>query len=808
MSQAGEYQSPQEFEAAISEHEKAARAEFEAQLRAEQARARAEWQGQIPPLKIEEELARAEKAARYQFEQEAKAYKEKTMALFQAKIRRQRREAGVTFLGEFAAQERREAIRFGRAQRAARVSLKRELARTYGIYPAPRELAAEEQKQLKAFQAEVAKQKAAQQQQREKLEKEWAQTTEQQFTTSLSESILTAESSFETGITQWAAQTKEAAQKEYESWLGEQKGILETELQTWEKEQRSSFEADIAAWRKEQQTTLQEFKTEFAAYQADVAEYEKELKAWKTEWKGKGYTLKQTPEGWVAEPPTWKETTLSGQILGWAEKQPPQITPFEYPFVKKPTEVGVIAGAVGVFESFVATTESIARSLYMTVTTGKPQLVPSEVVKAPPSPLSALIGLPLGGKEAAEYALIEPEFQKPYLFGGILGEIALFYAAKKVTTKVFEVVSPVFAPVTEKVGRALKIPQLKTALTRIYLEKGLYKISPVWQLKQAYRGSVFHKAAVKLGIASKWIAPEATGLSEIIMVGGKPQPWMVTEQILPQVTKLTPATEFYWKMLQTPKTYGVYVYGAGLGYRGAKPSFVAFAKAGVAGYIGKGVPMFTAEELTQIKAAKWGITKAPTLPELIAKEKIMPVLARPQLVRVGIIAPSLPVIAAPKAPTISRMGSLILGATKIVPSVQPSLKPTTLAAIMQPSKLKAPPLKKPARREIPSVSPFLSSYIFEQPAVKEKAAPIAAVSPLSAQIIGMKPALDLGMPTPPSFGRYFFPSAPKREPEKRKAERRRKRAKVKPEFGKYEVLYPVTTVGEVAKYVMGESKKK
>lgn len=179
-----------------------------------------------------------------------------------------------------------------------------------------------------------------------------------------------------------------------------------------------------------------------------------------------------------AKPPSWKEKTLSGYILSGGEAaltaSPLWLELGLEEYAKAPSwEVGVgavggatllygasqfsafMSGVVGIFESTASFFEMAGRSVGATILEGKPQLVSSQFITAPPTPISALLSYVRGEEPLPE---VPSELAVAYTVGGITGLVGEYYLIKGVQKSV---VSPVVSKFSKtfwssRVGQQLK----------------------------------------------------------------------------------------------------------------------------------------------------------------------------------------------------------------------------------------------------------------------------------------------------------------------------------------------------------------
>lgn len=497
---------------------------------------------------------------------------------------------------------------------------------------------------------------------------------------------------------------------------------------------------EMATWERQERKKFTESLEEWRSSQEAV--YQAYIQDWRTQWRPKG---------------------LAERMMEWTTPT----TPLDWlRGVKTPTKAPLApwAGMVASVESFVYGVAGLAGLR-------TPRPVPTAV--------GSVISQYVFGRPEEREAL--REYPKEYVGGTLIGDFILGYAVGKGIEKV---VTPVLSPLTQRVEEVWRFSRPAKAL---YQAK-LWRIEhlPTW------RGSTLD---IMLAKKVPWYYRATGGLAraEVSMgVIGK-----TSYEMLPSAWM---AGEAAWAIHMTPRTGGVMIAGGVAGVTPKKPVFVAFAKYGVAGYIGVGEPMFTKEELQEIQLARWGVKRAPTIPEM-RERGLLPFVTQTQVTRAGVL-PYIP------SPVPSRAA---------VSGILPSLLGTTLLTVARAPKfeqfeslrlgiLEAEKVQKPKKKEKIVPRPGLAEWILEEQVPVSGLAEEAIVAPKVAEVQVQEPSqvtrqiLLTGYPS--ILKARPSPVIPRRPPERKKKKKRLKPGRKRLKWERYQMVYPVTGVSEVAKHIL------
>lgn len=409
------------------------------------------------------------------------------------------------------------------------------------------------------------------------------------------------------------------------------------------------------------------------------------------------------------------------------------------------------------------------------------------------------------------------EYGAGYVAGTVIGDIAVSYLLGYTLGKAWEKAKAV-TPVRQ-ISEAWKYSHLHYLLTKAETRIYTSIYAPVYR---ATLGKVRPPMEAWLRQHSAWYyarsAAQISGIQEVTLgsIG-------YGRQGLAEI--------FGFAMMRTPRTAGVWVakaaaremlpkapaitgtvFAAGefmriyrepLGFEKVAPVRQTsleewiYGKAKFREYIRTEPLGFTKETWRMAREGTYFFEKArwPTVAEM--KERgLLPLITQTQLTRLGVV----PTIA---KPTISPLISRGILATE----------PIGLAVLMGLKALERPVPKKirePKLIPAPGVSEWILGKEISIPVEAEIAAPKAKVVPLSVAAQTLQTGqvgqqiFQTGIPS----GVFGIPVSVPPKRRKRKRKKKKRKPKRKPlKWERYQIVYPVAEVGEVAEYVMGKKRK-
>jgi hypothetical protein len=462
-----------------------------------------------------------------------------------------------------------------------------------------------------------------------------------------------------------------------------------------------------------------------------------------------------------------------------------------------------LAPVAGVVAAFEAPAYSIARLIGIEAPRPPPTFsgaAVGEFVSAVGSVLGYEIARPTFAWEQLD------EYGRGYVEGTILGDIALSFMLGYVGGKAWGKIR-VTAPVA-KVSEAWKYSHLHYVLSQAKTRISTSIYAPI------YRHTIF---PVKSRL-EKWLLPYPTirGFGEVSIPEFGKETWYGVVRSPEQLITRREAVSGAWAFMQTPKTAGVFIRSPPITTTGLQTYIFEHAVT-AAGVVTHRLRPARAEEFIMQPAKetwKYEVPEAlgfertpwrmesvgdfffekarwPTIAEM--KERgLLPAVTQTQLTRLDIL-PSVPQLPM-RLPVTERLA---------MPAAA-----WGLAALIG---ISAAPRREPTRKEIarvkraPVPAADLRSLIFAgfEPTARERERAGLEPASVTAQIFETTPTYSQ-MFQPPGAPGLITPAVPGVPPRERKRKKKRKK-KPKPrelKWLRYEIIYPVKGVSEVAKHIL------